>query len=64
MEISISSDENRLRPKNSEVFRLFADNTKAREMLAGTNYGGINGFEAGLKNTIEWFSKPENMEKH
>ena len=51
--------------KNSEVFRLFADNTKAKEMLGwAPNYGGINGFEAGLKNTIEWFSKPDNMEKY
>ena len=65
VDISISSDENRLRPKNSEVFRLFADNTKARELLGwAPNYGGIDGFEAGLKNTIEWFSKPENMEKY
>ena len=33
IKIKISNDENRLRPERSEVNRLLADNTKAKEIL-------------------------------
>jgi len=64
-EIQIESDEARLRPENSEVERLLADNTKAIN-LAGWEplYAGKNGFKRGLFETVEWFINPENLEKY
>ena len=61
-EIDIITDEIRLRPKNSEVDRLWADNTKAKNMFGWLpKYAGINGFKSGLSETVSWFSKKENV---
>ena len=55
-------DEQRLRPEKSEVERLWADNSKARELLAWTpEFGGVEGFHRGLKQTIAWFREPGNL---
>ncbi len=52
----------RIRPENSEVQRLYCDNTKAKEMLGWTpSYAGLDGFERALADTIQWFSKSENL---
>ena len=60
--IEIITDEVRLRPENSEVERLWADNTKAKNLLNWKpEYGGLDGLTRGLTETIEWFSKPENL---
>jgi NAD dependent epimerase/dehydratase len=57
-----TEDPNRIRPKNSEVERLFSDNTKAKTVLGWQpEIVGIEGFRVGLEKTIEWFSKPENL---
>jgi len=57
--IEIITDEQRLRPKKSEVERLWASNTKARELLGWQpQYGGRNGFLRGLTETIVWFREP------
>jgi NAD dependent epimerase/dehydratase len=57
-----TEDPNRIRPKNSEVERLFSDNTKAKSVLGWQpEIVGIEGFRVGLEKTIEWFSKPENL---
>ena len=57
-----TEDANRIRPKNSEVERLFSDNTKAKTVLGWQpEIVGIEGFRVGLEKTIEWFSKPENL---
>lgn len=62
IEIEIQSDESRMRPKNSEVNRLFGDNTLLRESTDWTpNYGGIKGFEKGLEKTIDWFSDSKHL---
>lgn len=61
-DIEILTDQERLRPENSEVERLWADNSKARELLGwAPRYGGIEGFERGLHETIQWFTNPENL---
>lgn len=61
-EINIITDEVRLRPKNSEVDRLWADNVKAKDIFGWQpNYAGIDGFKNGLSDTIQWFSKQENI---
>jgi dTDP-glucose 4,6-dehydratase len=63
--ISIEMDDVRLRPKDSEVERLWAENKKALEMLHWKpNYAGLEGFKNGLSKTIEWFSKPENLSNY
>lgn len=60
-DVKFLTDHARLRPEKSEVFRLWGDNTKIR---------GLTGFEpeydirSGLKATIDWFTKPENLAKY
>ncbi|MBM9589080.1 SDR family oxidoreductase [Leptospira sp. 201903075] len=63
--MEIFSDDERLRPEKSEVERLWASNSKAKELLGWEpKYGGLDGFERGLKETIDWFSKKENLQKY
>jgi dTDP-glucose 4,6-dehydratase len=63
--IKIISDDMRYRPKNSEVHRLLADNSKARKLLSWEpSYGSIEGFRLGLRKTIDWFSQPENLSRY
>ena len=62
VEVEIVTDENRLRPGNSEVERLWADNTKARQLFDWRPaYAGREGFKRGLAETAEWFCHPENL---
>ena len=61
-DVEFITDELRIRPNNSEVERLWADNSKATQFFDWKpNYAGINGFERGLRETIEWFSQPNNI---
>jgi dTDP-glucose 4,6-dehydratase len=60
--IDIISDEARLRPEKSEVNRLWADNTKIKELTGWQpEYAGIKGFKKGLKNCIDWYKDPINL---
>ncbi len=60
--VEISTDEKRLRPENSEVERLWADNSKAIEILGWKpSYAGLNGFREGLSKSIDWFTQPDNL---
>lgn len=62
VEISIETDQIRLRPEKSEVERLWADNTKARNLLGWEPaYAGLDGLKRGLTETVAWFTKPENL---
>lgn len=60
-EVNFIEDTQRLRPKNSEVFRLWGDNTKIK---------GLTGFEPeydirrGLEETIKWFTCEDNLKKY
>ena len=64
-EIEIITEENRLRPENSEVERLWADNTKAKELFGWQpGYAGREGFKRGLAETAEWFLDPENLKTY
>lgn len=55
--VGIDTDENRVRPENSEVERLLCDPTKAREVLGWTpELAGAAGLEEGLRRTISWFT--------
>lgn len=65
VEIEIETDEVRLRPEKSEVNRLWADNTKAKQLVGWEPlYGGREGFKRGLAETVEWFMNPANLAKY
>lgn len=65
VEIEILTDEDRIRPENSEVERLWADNSKMKSLFAwAPNYSGAKGLELGLQETVAWFEKPENINKY
>ncbi len=60
--LEIVTDEVRLRPAQSEVERLWADNSKARDLFGWTpRHGGRDGLKRGLAATIEWFVNPDNL---
>jgi len=57
IEIEILTDHQRLRPEKSEVERLWADNTKAKQILKWhPKFGGKTGFRKGLEKTVDWFT--------
>ena len=60
-DITWVQDPARIRPKNSEVFRLFGDNTKICSLADWRPHFSL---ADGLKETIEWFSNPENLAKY
>ena len=65
VEIEIITDEVRLRPADSEVERLWADNAKARQLFGWQPaYGGREGFKRGIKETAEWFEKSGNLSSY
>ncbi len=55
------TDEQRLRPQNSEVFRLYGSNEK---IMKHTNWKPEFTFSEGLAATIEWFRDPENLKNY
>lgn len=57
----IICDEDRLRPEKSEVNRLLGSNKKIMRL---TNWKPQYTFEEGLRETIEWFKKKENLIKY
>lgn len=56
----IVTDDVRIRPKESEVFRLFGSNEKLKKFTGWTPKVSL---KEGLLETIEWFSNPKNLEK-
>ncbi len=64
-EVSVELDEQRLRPPASEVDRLWADNSKARELLGWQpQFGGLDGFRRGLAETVAWFADEDNLRRY
>ena len=57
----IITDSQRLRPEKSEVFRLFGSNEKLKSY---TDWNQKYSLEEGLKETIDWFSKKENLQQY
>ena len=60
-DVKIVTDRKRIRPKNSEVFRLFCDNTKISKL---TGFKPEFTLEKGLERTIRWFMRPENLSRY
>ena len=60
--INIVLDKKRIRPSQSEVFRLTASNKKAKQLLNWTpKINNLKQFEFFLKKTIEWFKKNRSL---
>ena len=65
LDVEVQTDQKRLRPAVSEVQRLFADASKAQDILRWTpSFDGKDGFREGLSKTIEWFRKSENLARY
>lgn len=60
-DVRFEVDEARIRPEKSEVFRLYGSNEKIREL---TDFEPHVGFEDGLRRTIDWFTRPENLTRY
>ncbi|MBA3011072.1 MAG: NAD-dependent 4,6-dehydratase LegB [Proteobacteria bacterium] len=60
-DVEFIMDKQRLRPKDSEVFRLCCDNTRIKQLT-----GFLPGYslETGLKQTIDWFADPRNLSRY
>ncbi|ABX09171.1 NAD-dependent 4,6-dehydratase LegB [Prochlorococcus marinus] len=63
--VDLCTDSKRIRPINSEVNRLYGDNSLIKDLTDWQpKFSGKNGFNNGLKKTIEWFQKPYNLSKY
>jgi dTDP-glucose 4,6-dehydratase len=63
--IEINTESYRVRPENSEVERLWADNSKAKDLFGWRpEYTGITGFKRGLTETINWFGESANLKNY
>lgn len=60
-DVQYEVDPQRLRPSNSEVFRLCGDN---RKILSLTSWRPQVTLHEGLLRTIKWFGKPENLSRY
>lgn len=59
--VEFVAEKQRMRPKKSEVYRLWCDNTKIKKL---TGFKPQVTLEEGLVRTIEWFSDPANLAKY
>lgn len=60
-EAKVVTDQERLRPDKSEVERLLGANQKIRSM---TQWSPNYTFKEGIAETIEWFSRAENLSRY
>ncbi|MDB3994444.1 NAD-dependent 4,6-dehydratase LegB [Gammaproteobacteria bacterium] len=60
-DVNFISDQQRVRPDSSEVNRLWCDNSKIKLL---TGFEPKISLKEGLKKTIDWVSKPENLQKY
>ena len=60
-DVEFVQDPQRLRPKDSEVFRLWGDNRKLIEL---TGYQPTTDLKQGLQHTIDWFTQPQNLQAY
>jgi len=60
-DVKFTIDSQRFRPKNSEVYRLFGDNSKIKRL---TSWKPKYSLKKGLQETIKWFKKPKNLTRY
>ena len=59
--VEFITDEQRLRPENSEVFRLWCDNKKIETL---TGFRPQIDIREGLQRTIDWITMPRNLKTY
>jgi NAD dependent epimerase/dehydratase len=63
--VRVVKEAERMRPADSEVERLWADNRRARELCGwAPEYAGRDGLRRGLAETIEWFADSRNLARY
>lgn len=60
-DVKFITDEQRIRPGKSEVFRLWCDNSKIEKL---TGFKSQVGIREGLQKTIDWITVPENLKAY
>ena len=60
-DVEFVTDEQRLRPEKSEVFRLWCDNTLLNSL---TGFETQVDIREGLQRTIDWIVKPDNLKQY
>jgi NAD dependent epimerase/dehydratase len=60
-DVTFITEDQRLRPEKSEVFRLWCDNSLINQL---TGFKLEFSIERGLQETINWFLNPENLKKY
>jgi len=60
-DVTFITEDQRLRPENSEVFRLWCDNSLINQL---TSFKPEFSIEDGLQETINWFLNPQNLLKY
>lgn len=60
-DVEFVTDSQRLRPKDSEVFRLWCDNSLIKEL---TGFSPQQDIRSGLQKTINWFTQPDNLKQY
>ncbi|MES9857786.1 MAG: NAD-dependent 4,6-dehydratase LegB [Sedimenticola sp.] len=60
-DVQLITDEQRIRPEKSEVFRLWCDNTKIEKL---TGFKPQVDIREGLQRTIDWFTLGENLSSY
>ena len=60
-DVTFITEDQRLRPEKSEVFRLWCDNSLINKL---TGFEPEFNIERGLQETINWFLNPENLKKY
>jgi len=60
-DVEFISDQQRIRPEKSEVFRLWCDNSKIHTLTGFTPQVDL---KQGLQKTIDWFTQGDNLAKY
>jgi len=60
-DVTFITDEQRVRPEGSEVYRLWCDNRKIEEL---TGFKPQINIREGLQKTIDWITRPEILKKY
>lgn len=60
-DVSFVTEDQRLRPENSEVQRLWCDNGRIEEL---TGFKPEVSLRDGLQRTIDWFTEPTNLARY
>jgi NAD dependent epimerase/dehydratase len=60
-DVTFINESERNRPEKSEVFRLWCDNKKIIDLI---DYKPQTNIQEGLKKTINWITKPENLKNY